>query len=120
MHCTLIGMSGAGKSHVGKQLAAALGYEFFDVDTAMETMYKKPLQQILDELGDERFLLEQATLIQQTDFSVPHVIATGGSIIYTEDAVQYLQTISKIVFIKPPENPQLPLGDGRGNPDTPS
>jgi hypothetical protein len=23
-------------------------------------------------------------------------------------------------FIKPPENPQLPLGDGRGNPDTPS
>ena len=102
MHYTLIGMSGAGKSHVGKQLATALGYEFFDIDTAMEELYQKPLQTILLELGDERFLIEQAALIKETDFHIPHVIATGGSAVYTEDAMQYLKDISRVVFIDVP------------------
>ncbi len=102
MHYTLIGMSGAGKSFVGKQLAAELGYEFFDVDTAMETLYQKPLQTILQELGDEHFLTKQAALIMHTHFKTPHIIATGGSVVYTDDAMQHLKGISKIIFIDVP------------------
>ena len=56
MHYTLIGMSGAGKSFLGRQLAQKLSYDFFDVDTAMEARYGKTLSNILEELGDEGFL----------------------------------------------------------------
>lgn len=102
MHYTLIGMSGSGKSHLGKQLAQAFGYEFFDVDTAMETLYQKPLQVVLNELGDDEFLREQAMLVKQSDFSSPHIIATGGSVVYTDEAMQHLKDISRIIFIDVP------------------
>ncbi len=102
MHYTLIGMSGSGKSHLGKRLAEMLGYEFFDVDTAMEALYQKPLQVVLNELGDDEFLREQAMLVKRSDFSAPHIIATGGSVVYTDDAMQHLKEISKIIFIDVP------------------
>jgi shikimate kinase len=102
MHYTLIGMSGAGKSYVGRQLAAKLGYDFFDVDTAMESLYGKRLQEILDELGDGRFLEEQSQLILMKRFDEPHIIATGGSIVYTPQALVHLKKISKIIFLDVP------------------
>ena len=102
MHYTLIGMSGAGKSHLGKQLAKMLGYEFFDVDTAMEAIYQKPLPEILTKLGDGEFIREQATIVKQADFYIAHIIATGGSVIYTDDAMHHLKDISKVIFIDVP------------------
>ncbi len=102
MHYTLIGMSGAGKSYVGRQLAAKLGYDFFDVDTVMEKHYGKSRQDILDEIGTQRFLSEQTEFIFKASFDEPHIIATGGSIVYTPEALQHLKKISKIVFLDVP------------------
>ena len=102
MHYTLIGMSGAGKSFLGRQLAQKLSYDFFDVDTAMEARYGKTLSNILKELGDERFLTEQSTLVKSKIFTEPHVISTSGSIVYTPAALEHLKSISKIIFLDVP------------------
>lgn len=114
MHYTFIGMSGAGKSHVGRQLAAKLGYDFFDVDVATEARYHKSLQEILDDLGDEAFLEEQKALIKEMEFVGPYVIATGGSVVYTPEVMKYLKGISKIIFIDVPIEIILDRVDGAG------
>ena len=48
---SLIGMAGAGKSSVGKELANALNFRLIDSDTLIESQYGKKLQNILDDEG---------------------------------------------------------------------
>jgi shikimate kinase len=82
MNITLIGMSGSGKSYIGKELADSLGFAFVDPDTLMEQKYGKPLQQILEMLGDENFLREEVVVtIDAIENANDTVLATGGSII---------------------------------------
>jgi shikimate kinase len=101
MKVTLIGMPGAGKSFVGARLARKLGYEILDIDRSLEEKYGKPLQQILDELGDERFMeVETREVIAQTSGPRDLIISPGGSIIYGEKAMQHLRTISSVVYLR--------------------
>jgi shikimate kinase len=99
MNITLIGMSGVGKSHIGRELSSKVGYNFIDIDEIIERSSGKKLQEMIDELGNEKFLKieEKAILgIGRIDNSV---ISPGGSSIYSEKAMNFLKSISKIVFL---------------------
>jgi shikimate kinase len=99
MNITLIGMSGVGKSRIGRELADKVGYNFIDIDEIIERRSGKKLQQMIDELGNEKFLkIEEKSIlgIGRIDNSV---ISPGGSSIYSEKAMNFLKTISKIVFL---------------------
>ena len=100
MNLTFIGMSGAGKSTIGKEVASRIGLGFYDVDREMEQMYAKPLQQILGELGDTAFLEAQATQVIGLGDVSGLVISPGGSVVYTAAAMEFLQQCSTIVYIK--------------------
>ena len=50
MNITLIGMSGVGKSQIGKLLSEKLNYRFIDIDRIIENANGKKLQDILDSL----------------------------------------------------------------------
>ena len=52
---SLIGMAGAGKSVLGKELAVHFDFNFIDSDKLIETNENKSLQEILDESGIEKF-----------------------------------------------------------------
>lgn len=96
---TLIGMPGAGKSTVGIILAKNLGLGFIDTDVLIQINQQKTLQQILDEKDHLhlRAIEEQEILkINITN----HVIATGGSVVYSEKAMAHLCDISKIIFLE--------------------
>ena len=57
-------MAGAGKSSLGKELAKHFDFNFIDSDKLIETTKNKPLQEILDENGIERFKkIEEAALL---------------------------------------------------------
>lgn len=100
---TLIGMPGSGKSHIGRKLAAKLGYALIDLDKVMEREYKLPLQNILEKLGDEAFLKKQEEdAISNTKGKEGLVISPGGSLVYTDSAMRHLKTISTIVYLKAP------------------
>lgn len=102
MNITLIGMSGAGKSGVGKILARRLGYAFVDVDRRIEAAHGETLQAVLDRLGDEDFIrAEQAAILALAGIDRA-VIAPGGSVVYAADAMRFLKRVSKVIWLAVP------------------
>jgi len=104
MNVTLIGMAGAGKSHIGNLLAKKLGLEFIDVDRHLwESIYGKPVQEILDERGEKWFLDEEERLIiEHTRGKDGLLISPPGSVVYQPKAMKHLKEISKVVYLKVP------------------
>lgn len=77
----LVGMMGAGKSAVGRPLAAALGYRFLDADSALEQAAARPIPDVFAEEGEEGFRkLETAVLDRIAGFH-SLVVATGGGVV---------------------------------------
>ena len=95
----LIGMAAAGKSTVGRRLARRLGWAFVDTDQLMEAWWGAPLQAIRDRLGLEDFLRAEAEQIRRT-FLKKSVIATGGSVVYSEAAMEHLASLGRIVSLE--------------------
>ncbi|MBL4680458.1 MAG: shikimate kinase [Pseudomonadales bacterium] len=97
----LIGMPGAGKSTVGVLLAKALGMNFVDTDVLIQVREKNTLQEIMESRGYLALRnIEEQTLLNLALDSI--VIATGGSAIYGEQAMDYLASEARIVFINVP------------------
>jgi len=95
---TLIGMPGAGKSTVGVILAKRLSFGFVDTDVLIQSRHSKPLQRILDESGYLNLRrVEEAEILKL--YVDRHVIATGGSAVYSEAAMAHLKAMSTIVFL---------------------
>lgn len=97
----LVGMPGAGKSTVGVVLAKRLGYRFLDSDLVIQEKTGKLLYQLIEELGEAGFLaLENET---NASLSVEKtVVATGGSAVYGEAAMEHFKEIGQIVYLKLP------------------
>lgn len=85
----LIGMPAVGKSTVGVLLAKRLGMSFVDTDILIQAGEGKTLQDIIDNQGLERFReIEQSYVLGLS--CERHVIATGGSVVYSEKAMARL------------------------------
>ena len=95
----LIGMPGCGKSTVGVLLAKILGYAFIDSDLLIQAREGKKLYQIINENGEEYFkAVENA--VNASINTKNTVIATGGSVVYCNEAMEHLKSIGTIVYIK--------------------
>lgn len=97
----LIGMAAAGKSTVGRQLAAQCNWAFIDTDHLLEAWWGAPLQTIADHLGRRTFLQAEKEQIMRLNLR-QCVIATGGSVIYHDEAMRHLQTMGLIVYLYSP------------------
>jgi len=95
---TIIGMPGAGKSTTGIILAKYLSCGFLDTDVLIQVHHKKSLQEIIDESGylTLRKIEEEEILRINVE---NHVIATGGSAVYSSKAMAHLRDKSTIVFL---------------------
>lgn len=95
----LIGMPGCGKSTVGVVLAKVLGMSFIDSDLVIQQHEGKRLSQILDEIGDDGFrALENS--INASLQAENSVIATGGSVVYGEEAMAHLRSIGTVIYLQ--------------------
>lgn len=95
----LTGMPGCGKSTVGVVLAKNLGYNFVDTDLLIAREADKPLQRIIDEEGLERFERLE-TYVGENLKCNKTVVATGGSMVLCEKAMENLKSLGKVVYIK--------------------
>ncbi len=95
---TLIGMAGSGKSTIGSALARQMGYAFMDTDHLIEACYAANLQSVTDALSGKAFLDMEARFIRTLRAS-RCVIATGGSVVYRDDAMQHLRSLGPIVCL---------------------
>ena len=92
-------MAGAGKSSLGEKLAKHFGFNLIDSDKLIETIKRKSLQEILDEVGMEKFKeIEEATLLS-VEFNKT-ILATGGSAIFSKDAMNYIKKNSLVIYIE--------------------
>ncbi|KDE54857.1 shikimate kinase [Methanoculleus sp. MH98A] len=97
----LIGMPGAGKSTVGVVLAKTLGMQFVDTDILIQERAGKMLQEILDTDGPEAFKrIEEETILSLHPRRA--VIATGGSVVCSPDAMAHLKSGGLVVYLEIP------------------
>lgn len=98
----LIGMPGSGKSTTGVLFAKAMNYRFLDVDFLIQEKEGKRLYETIEEKGNDYFLsieneINCSLKVERT------VIATGGSVVYCDEAMKHLQSLGTIVYLKVPE-----------------
>jgi shikimate kinase len=95
----LIGMPGAGKSTVGVILAKVLGYHFIDSDLLIQEQEQCLLKDIIDRDGLEGLIAVEEQVNSEIN-SENSVIATGGSVIYGNKAMEHLRNIGVVVYIR--------------------
>ena len=74
----LVGMPGAGKSSIGRRLAARLGLPFLDADTEIEAAAGLPITEIFTRYGEAHFRDGERRVIARLVSGPPVVLATGG------------------------------------------
>jgi shikimate kinase/3-dehydroquinate synthase len=74
----LVGLMGAGKSAIGRRLAARLGLPFRDADTEIEAAAGMSVAEIFARLGEPAFRDGERRVIARLLAGPPMVIATGG------------------------------------------
>jgi len=74
----LVGLSGVGKSSVGRRLAAALSMPFRDADAEVEAAAGRPIAEIFAQYGESAFRDGERRVIARLLAEAPHVLATGG------------------------------------------
>ncbi len=95
----LIGMPASGKSSAGILLAKAMGLNFLDTDVVIQAQQGRLLQDLLDTDGMAAFLaIEKTTLLGLSPIAT--VIATGGSVVYSPEAMAHLARTGIVVYLE--------------------
>ena len=95
---SLIGMAGAGKSTVGRELANILNFRLIDSDVLIEEQQGKSLQKILDDEGYIRLREIENSVLKNLHFK-EIILSTGGSAVYSDEAMKHIQQNSKVIFL---------------------
>jgi len=98
----LVGLMGAGKTTVGRQLAKRLGRPFFDSDHEIVERTGVPIPTIFEIEGEEGFRRREAQTIQELTESGSIVLATGGGVVLNPDNRQRLHDTGWVVYLNVP------------------
>ena len=90
-HLVLVGLSGSGKSSVGRRVAALLQRPFRDADDEIEERTGRTVREIFATDGEAAFReIEADVMADLLAFSEPSVIAAGGGAVVTESTRKLL------------------------------
>ncbi len=96
----LIGPMGAGKSSVGKYLAAQLGVDFYDTDEEIEKRTGASIGWVFDIEGEEGFRKREEGLVAELVKMDNIVLATGGGTIISPLCREWLCQHGIVVYLK--------------------
>ena len=96
----LIGMMGAGKSTIGRRMAARLKLPFVDADTEIEAAAGMSIPDIFEAHGEPHFRDGEARVIARLLDSGPAVIATGGGAFMREDTRSRIRDKAISIWLK--------------------
>jgi len=101
MNIVLIGMPAVGKSTIGVLLAERLGFAYLDSDIFLQVNEGRRLYEIIAAEGIEGFCdIEEKNILLLKCRS--HVIATGGSVVYSAAAMTHLKSMGVVVHLDIP------------------
>ncbi len=100
----LIGMSGSGKTVIGRKAAELLGREFVDTDEEIEKIEGKSISKIFEENGEAYFREREQRVVESVCMRQGLVIATGGGAPMNEQNAFLMGANGVVVFLKTDEN----------------
>ena len=96
----LVGMMGAGKSTIGRRLAARLGIPFVDADNEIELAHRMPIPDIFETYGEPYFRDGEARVIARLLEAGPTVLATGGGAFMREETRRRISDKAVSIWLK--------------------
>jgi shikimate kinase len=96
----LVGMMGAGKSSIGRRLAARLGIPFVDADSEIESAAGMTIPEIFDKHGEPYFRAGEARVIARLLDNGPQVLATGGGAVMDQRTRDLIRIKGVSVWLK--------------------
>lgn len=95
----LVGLMGAGKSTIGKQLAKVLHKEFVDSDREIEAQTGATIPLIFELEGEEGFRRRECEMIDRLTRQADTVLATGGGAVLNEENRKVLRERGLVVYL---------------------
>lgn len=95
----LVGLSGAGKSTVGRYLASRLNYPLYDTDAIIESENNQAVHDIFAHHGEAAFRAIESDVLRRMVMSPPAVIATGGGIVTVPDNCALIKAQAFVVWL---------------------
>lgn len=96
----IIGYMGAGKTIVGRELAKAIGKEFFDLDWYIESRMRKSIAQLFALKGEEGFRKIEHNMLHEVAEFEDVVLSCGGGTPCFFDNIDYMNSRADVVYIK--------------------
>jgi shikimate kinase len=96
----LVGMMGAGKSSIGRRLAARLAIAFVDADTEIEAAAGMTIPEIFEKHGEPEFRKGEARVIARLLDGGPRVLATGGGAVMDDNTRRLIGEKGISVWLK--------------------
>ena len=98
----LVGLMGAGKTTVGRQLAKRLGRPFYDSDHEIVERTGVPIPTIFEIEGEEGFRRRESQAIEELTASTDIVLATGGGVVLNPENRARLHNTGWVVYLNVP------------------
>lgn len=95
----LVGLMGAGKTTIGRQLAKALNKQFVDSDREIESQTGASIPLIFELEGEEGFRRRERDMIDKLTQRHDAVLATGGGAILNEDNRRWLGERGVVIYL---------------------
>jgi shikimate kinase len=116
-HLFLIGFMGAGKSTVGRLIAAELGRPFVDLDAQIERDMRRSCSEIFAKMGEEAFRALETEALAALAGKEPSVVACGGGIILRNENRRLLGQLGTTVYLEVTAGEALArIGNVKGRP----
>jgi shikimate kinase len=96
----LVGLMGAGKSSIGRLLAARLGLEFVDADAEIESAAGATIEEIFETHGEAFFRSGERRVIDRLLAGPVRVIATGGGAFIDDDTRRKIKAAGLSIWLK--------------------
>jgi len=104
MKIYLVGFMGAGKTTVGRELAARLDVPFIDLDDLVEAAEKTSIKEIFAQHGEPYFRKRERDILRSTRYLEGAVVATGGGTFTFDENIQFIQGEGLSVYLSAPHS----------------
>jgi shikimate kinase len=92
-------MMGAGKSAVGRQLAASTGREFVDADALLQERFGRTISQFFAIYGEDAFREQETSLLRLLEPG-PYVLSTGGGVVTRPENWAEIARLGQSVYLE--------------------
>jgi shikimate kinase len=96
----LIGFMGCGKTTWGKKLASGLGYNFIDLDHALEAHIGMAIPEYFSTHSEEEFRKLESEILKTTQYPQNTIVSTGGGLPCFFDHMEWMNSHGQTVYIQ--------------------